>query len=111
MCKVVKKDGKGILSLLLTVALILGNMGMFSMAKAQAAGENLIKNPNFAEEDMSMWLDTGATVTRGSQEDEIISGVKTFATISGRSQTYQGFSQDVTDRVEPGAEYEISFYV
>lgn len=111
MWSVVRRNRKKFFSLLLTVALILGNIGLFSTDRVKAAGENLIKNPNFTEEDMSMWLDTGATITRDSQGDEIISGVKNFATISGRSQTYQGFSQDVTELVEPGAEYEVSFYV
>lgn len=106
-----KQRGSRILSVCLATALVLGSLGVFPMPKTKAAGENLIQNPNFAEEDMSMWLDTGATIARGSQDEEIVSGVKTFATISGRSETYQGFSQDVTDKVEEGAEYEISFWV
>lgn len=106
-----KEKRKRVGAVWMAVALLAGSLGIVPARTAKAAGENLIENPNFADEDMSMWLDTGATITRGSQEEEIFDGVKTFATISERTQTYQGFSQDVTDKVEPGEEYEVSFYV
>lgn len=105
-----EKVRKGLAGLMAAVFLM-GSLGLTALPDAEAAGENLIRNPNFEEDDMSMWLDTGATITRESQEEEIFDGVKTFATISGRTETYQGFSQDVTDQVEPGEEYEVSFYV
>ena len=111
-----RKQGRGrrahrILGLLLALSLVLGGIGTMPAKRVLAAGENLIQNPNFAEADMSAWLDTGATITRESQAEAIFDDVKTYATISGRTQSYQGFSQDVTSVVEPGAEYEISYYV
>ena len=107
--------GKKWLTVILALALLLGGPAYLPVpvmeAKAAGSGENLIKNPNFAEEDLSMWMDTGAEITVESQEEEICSGVTTYATVSGRTQSYQGFSQDVTDVVEPGKEYEVSYYV
>ena len=100
-----------LVSAVMAVALIACAMGAGPYVRVQAAEENLIKNPNFADGDLSAWMDTGATITAGSQAEAIFDDVKTYATISGRTQSYQGFSQDVTDVVEPGAEYEVSFYV
>ena len=105
------KKIRRLLALGLAAALLLGGPADFRGKRVLAAGENLIENPDFAQDDMSMWLDTGATITRDSQAEEIYNGVKTFATISGRTETFQGFSQDVTDKVVPGEEYEVSFYV
>lgn len=106
-----KRMIKGIMPVVLAAALLFGSLQLVPVQKVQAAGENLIQNPNFAENDLSAWMDTGAKITVESQEEEIFDGVKTYATISERTQTYQGFSQDVTALVEPGEEYEISFYV
>ncbi|MBR6477725.1 MAG: endo-1,4-beta-xylanase, partial [Lachnospiraceae bacterium] len=108
-----KKKGEGLrrcISIMMTLVLLVGGFTIPEM-KVKAAGENLIENPNFAEEDLSDWMDVGAILTRESQDTAIFDDVKTFATISGRTQSYQGFSQDVTDKVVPGGEYEISFYV
>ena len=106
-----KREGmRRAVSFMMACMLLLGSLTIPEM-KVKAAGDNLIANPNFAEEDMSAWMDVGATLTRESQDTAIFDDVTTFATISGRTQSYQGFSQDVTDKVVPGAEYEISFYV
>lgn len=101
--------GRG-LSLILAAALFLGGLTL-PTARVKAEGENLIQNPNFATGDYSGWMDAGATITFGSQEEAIFDDVKTYVTVSGRTQSFQGFSQDVTDVVIPGEEYEISFYV
>lgn len=108
-----KKKSRMWLAVILALALLLGNPVYLPAMEARAAGsgENLIRNPDFAEKDLSMWMDTGATITVESQEEEICSGVTTYATVSGRTQSYQGFSQDVTDVVKPGREYEVSYYV
>lgn len=107
-----KRAVKRFLSAALAFGLVLGTMEYVPAVKAQAAGgANLIQNPDFAQDDMSMWMDTGATITIESQDTEICEGVKTYATISSRTQSYQGFSQDVTDVVVPGKEYEISYYI
>ena len=111
MWSVAKGEKKRLLAICLSVVMLLGSIGAWPISRVQAVGENLIENPNFESEDMSMWLDTGATITRESQDEEIFDGVKTFATVSGRSQTHQGFTQDVTDKVTAGEEYEVSFYV
>ena len=109
-----QEKGRGarrLCSLLLSLAMVLGTVGVMPMERAKAEEENLIVNPNFADADMSAWMDTGATITRGTQEEAIFDDVKTYATISGRTQSYQGFSQDVTAKVIPGEEYEVSFFV
>lgn len=108
-----KRKSKKFLGAVLALALMLGGIEWVPAMDAQAAGsgENLIRNPNFADADMSVWMDTGAQITVESQTEEICSGVTTYATISGRTQSYQGFSQDVTDLVQPGGEYEVSYYV
>ena len=98
-------------ALFLALLLVMGSVGAFPAPEAKAAGENLIKNPNFADGTMDGWMDAGATYACGSQEEPIFDDVKTFATVLGRTQSYQGFSQDVSDVVIPGGEYEVSFYV
>ena len=106
----VKAAGRRVLSLALALLLVLSVVTITSPVSAKAAEQNLIKNPNFESEDLSDWMDTGAVITRQTQNDAIFDDVKTYAVISDRTQSYQGFSQDVTDRVIPGEEYEISFY-
>lgn len=106
-----KKKWKRCLGAVLAAVLSMANLGLVPAPRAQAASENLVKNPNFADSDLSMWSGSGATITVESQSEEICSGVTTYATISGRTQNYQGFLQDVTDVVTPGKEYEISYWV
>ncbi len=109
-----QEKGRGarrLCSLLLSLAMVLGGIGVMPMERAHAEEENLIVNPNFADADMSAWMDTGATITREEAKEAIFDDVKTYATISGRTQSYQGFSQDVTAKVIPGEEYEVSFFV
>ncbi|MBQ2101018.1 MAG: endo-1,4-beta-xylanase [Lachnospiraceae bacterium] len=99
------------LGVILALALVLGSIVWTPMGKVKAAGENLIQNPNFESEDLSDWSSAGATLTRETQDQPIFDNVKTYATISGRAQSYQGFWQDVSDKVQAGKEYEVSFYV
>ena len=99
-----------LVSLILTVMLVLGSLTLFPGGKVRAAGINLIKNPNF-EKGTESWMDTGAQIKCETQKDPIFDDVKTYATICGRTQSYQGFSQDVSDVVIPGEEYEVSYYV
>lgn len=105
------KTGRKLAAGLLAFALAAGTLQYVPAGKAEAAGNNLVENGDFADADLSGWMDTGAKITVESQEEAIYGGVKTYATISGRTQSYQGFSQDVTDKVTPGKEYEVSYYV
>ncbi len=106
-----RKAGARFLGIFLAAVLCLGGIGTLPAVKVRAAGENLIKNPNFAEEDLSDWMSEDVTLTRETAQEPIFDDVKTYATVSGRTQSFHGFSQDVTDRVIPGEEYEITFYV
>ena len=106
-----KSAGRRALCGALALLLVLTGVQLGAPMHAKAVEENLIKNPNFESEDLSDWMDTGAPIARQTAEDAIFDDVKTYAVISDRTQSYQGFSQDVTDRVIPGGEYEISYYV
>ncbi|MBQ6095846.1 MAG: carbohydrate binding domain-containing protein, partial [Lachnospiraceae bacterium] len=106
-----KSAGRRALCGALAWLLVLTGVQLGAPMHAKAVEENLIKNPNFESEDLSDWMDTGAPIARQTAEDAIFDDVKTYAVISDRTQSYQGFSQDVTDRVIPGGEYEISYYV
>ena len=105
------------LGMLLSVAMLVGGIGFFPVQVAEAAtqqvvlGENIIENPNFADADISMWSGSGAELTTQTSEEEILPGVTTYATVSGRTQTFQGFLQDVTGKVKAGETYQIDYYM
>ena len=105
------------LGMLLSVAMLVGGIGFFPVQVAEAAtqqvvlGENIIENPNFADADISMWSGSGAELTAQTSEEEILPGVTTYATVSGRTQTFQGFLQDVTGKVKAGETYQIDYYM
>lgn len=107
----------GWLSVLLAVVMLVECLGLLPAQVAEAAnqqvvlGENIIENPNFADEDISMWSGSGAELTVRTSEEEILPGVTTYATVSGRTQNFQGFLQDVSGKVKAGETYQIEYYM
>ncbi|MBQ7774395.1 MAG: endo-1,4-beta-xylanase [Lachnospiraceae bacterium] len=100
-------------SLCLAGLLSLGLLNGVSLeAKADTYGENLIVNPVFAEEDVSVWqaASNKATISIAKDEFPIYDDVTTYGVISDRTSPYECFAQDVTAVIENGKKYEYSFY-
>ncbi len=77
--------------------------------------DNIILNPNFAEEELSMWniAQGNSTITAETGDREIFENVKSYGKISrdpGSATSQDCFSQDITALVEKGAEYQFEFY-
>lgn len=100
-------------AVLLAGLLVVGMVDLTALeVQAETYGENVLLNPNFAEEDMSMWgvgEDIGA-ITSVDNGSEIFEGVTTYGKISNRETPYQCFAQDITNLIENGKKYEFSFY-
>lgn len=75
-------------------------------------GENLIKNGNFDDADVSMWdvEQSGCNIEIAESDTAIFDDVKTYGVINGRKSPYQCFAQDVTEVVQNGHVYAFSFY-
>ena len=100
-------------------AFLLAGIMMFTMvdftavaAQGETLGENVILNPDFAQEDVSAWTagQGGATIRAVQGEEEIADGITTYGEISGRTSPYDCFAQDITALVENGKEYKFTFY-
>lgn len=76
-------------------------------------GENLLKNGDFADADVSMWgaEQESAKISVASGDDVIYGDVKTYGVINGRTTPFQCFAYDVTDLVENGGTYAYCFYI
>ena len=80
-------------------------------------GDNIILNPNFAEEDLDMWKiaeGDNSTITAEVSDTPIFDDVTTYGKIdrtAGVSSTQDCFSQDITELVDKNAEYAYEFYV
>ncbi len=89
----------------------------FEGASEYVYGDNLIKDPNFEDAELASWQDGkgGATLTAHTAEKAIFDEVKTYASISKRTDDKSGngecFQQDITDVVKSGTTYKYSFYV
>lgn len=80
-------------------------------------GDNIIKNPNFAdatEEGLAVWNSAQgvSVISSEAAAEEIFGDVKTYGKIARdeNSSTQDCFMQEITDLVEPGAEYQYEFY-
>ncbi len=108
-----KREVRRILGLLLSVFMML-EMVYVTGFEVQAAtyGENLIKNSNFMEEDLSVWkTDAGnADISVQTAPMPIYDNISTYGVISNRTTPYECFSQDVTAVVRNGRTYAFSFY-
>lgn len=77
-------------------------------------GDNLIKNPNFADEDnLAVWgAEQGdSSITAEVAEEAIFDEIKTYGKITNRGSNYNCFAQDITDVVKKNTEYQYTFYV
>ena len=83
---------------------------------AKILGENIIENPNFEDTDaLDVWtINTGASIITAESDDAaIFDTVTTYGKIDRDSSTAESgdcFSQDITDKVENGDEYQFEFY-
>lgn len=89
-----------------------GNPGAADDEDASVAGENLIKNGNFDDADVSMWNveQSGAKISIAESDTAIFDDVKTYGVINERTSPYECFAQDVTDSVQNGHVYAFTFY-
>jgi len=76
-------------------------------------GDNLVKNPNFAEDDLNVWEGSlgEAVITQGIADEVIFGDVRTYGVISGRTTSQDCFEQEMTASIKSGGVYEYSFYV
>jgi len=76
-------------------------------------GENLLKNGNFDDADVSMWTPEieNAKISTAVSDTPIFDDVTTYGVISDRTRPYDCFAYDVTDIVTNGSTYAYSFYI
>ena len=76
-------------------------------------GENLVKNPYFAEDDLSMWEKAkgNALISTAVADEAIFDDIVTYGVIEHRDSSQQCFAQDMTGILKSGGSYEYSFYV
>ncbi len=76
-------------------------------------GENLVKNPYFAESDLSMWEKAKgeASISTATADKAIFDDIATYGVIENRRSNYDCFAQDMTGILKSGSSYEYSFYV
>lgn len=110
-----QKKLQRIMAALMAAGLLLTGGGISAgCCLAAQTGPNLIKCPDFAEEDdISAWSrdQGGATITAESGTEPIYGDITTYGKITNRSSNYECFSQDVTSLVEKDKDYAYSFYV
>lgn len=76
-------------------------------------GENLVKNPYFAESDLSMWQKAKgeASISTATADKVVFDDITTYGVIENRTSNYDCFAQDMTGILKSGSSYEYSFYV
>ncbi|MDE7323502.1 MAG: endo-1,4-beta-xylanase [Lachnospiraceae bacterium] len=76
-------------------------------------GDNLVKNPYFAESDLSVWEASkgDADITAATADEAIFDDINTYGVIGNRTSSYDCFAQDMTAVIQSGNSYEYSFYV
>lgn len=92
-------------------------IGLLKSANEVTYGDNIIKDGDFASDKAAASWNASAgnsTITVGTEENEIDdSGLKTYGVINRDPATATPgdcFSQDITDAVERGEEYQYSFW-
>ena len=75
--------------------------------------DNLVKNPYFAESDLSMWQKAkgDASISTATADKAIFDDIATYGVIENRTSNYDCFAQDMTRILKSGSSYEYSFYV
>ena len=78
-----------------------------------AYGDNLVKNPYFAESDLSVWEKAKgeASITTATADAPIFDDIATYGVIENRKGNRECFAQDMTEVMKSGSSYEYSFYV
>lgn len=75
-------------------------------------GDNLVKNPNFAEGSSNWEAGKGAAkVSVATAGDAVVDGITSYGVISDRTSNADCFAQDMTGVIESGKTYEYSFWV
>ncbi len=75
--------------------------------------DNLVKNPYFAESDLSMWQKAKgeASISTATADEAVFDDITTYGVIEDRTSNYDCFAQDMTGILKSGSSYEYSFYV
>ena len=75
-------------------------------------GDNLVKNPYFAEEDLSMWEKAKgkASISTAAADQPVFDDITTYGVIENRTSSQECFAQDMTGILKSGSSYEYSFY-
>ena len=75
-------------------------------------GDNLVKNPYFAEEDLSMWEKAKgkASISTAAADQPVFDDITTYGIIGNRTSSQECFAQDMTGILKSGSSYEYSFY-
>ncbi len=75
-------------------------------------GDNLVKNPYFAEEDLSMWEKAKgkASISTAVADQPVFDDITTYGVIENRTSSQECFAQDMTGILKSGSSYEYSFY-
>lgn len=75
--------------------------------------DNLVKNPYFAESDLSMWQKAKgeASISTATADKVVFDDITTYGVIENRTSNYDCFAQDMTGILKSGSSYEYSFYV
>src|SRR5215469_4695098 len=86
-------------------ALVIG----FILHAGMAAAQNLVTNPGFETGSISPWASFGGSITLTVESAQVHSG--SDAEVSGRTQTYEGISQQLLSALTPGQTYNVSAWV
>lgn len=86
-----------------------------AVAKAEPVEGNILDNPYFEEDDVSMWaIECGTSkISAGSDSAEAAEGYGYYGIIDrdpASSSPYDCFAQDVTDELKSGVVYDYEFY-
>ncbi len=75
-------------------------------------GDNLVKNPYLAEEDLSMWEKAKgeASISTAAADQPVFDDITTYGVIENRTSSQECFAQDMTGILKSGSSYEYSFY-
>ncbi len=75
--------------------------------------DNLVKNPYFAEADLSVWEKAkgNASISTATADEAVFDDITTYGVIENRTSNYDCFAQDMTGILKSGSSYEYSFYV
>ena len=75
--------------------------------------DNLVKNPYFAEADLSVWEKAkgNASISTATADEAVFDDITTYGVIEDRTSNHDCFAQDMTGILKSGSSYEYSFYV